>query len=145
MGDGQRIDKWLWFARVTKTRTLAQKLATSGRVRVNREKNDSASRIVRAGDTLTIAFEAGVRVLRVLAPGARRGPASEASLLYDDLSPPPLPRTVRQTPPGARTPGSGRPTKRERRAIDTLTQPDGDDFPDSGDQAGFRQRPGPFR
>ena len=133
MGDGQRIDKWLWFARVTKTRTLAQKLAMSGRVRVNREKNDSASRIVKAGDTLTIAFEAGVRVLRVVAPGTRRGPASEARLLYDDLSPPPLPRAARQTPPGARTPGSGRPTKRERRAIDTLTQFGSNDFPDSGE------------
>jgi ribosome-associated heat shock protein Hsp15 len=133
VGDGQRIDKWMWFARVTKTRTLAQKLALSGRVRVNREKNDSASRIVRTGDTLTIAFEAGVRVLRVLLPGARRGPASEARLLYDDLSPPPLPRAPRVSPPGERMPGSGRPTKRERRAIDTLTQVDSNDFPDSGE------------
>ena len=55
----QRIDKWLWFARLAKTRTAAQKLAVSGRVRVNREKSDSASRLVRMGDVLTIALESG--------------------------------------------------------------------------------------
>jgi ribosome-associated heat shock protein Hsp15 len=130
VSDGQRIDKWLWFARVTKTRTLAQKLAVSGRVRVNRERNDSASRPVKAGDTLTIVMEAGVRILRVVSPGVRRGPAPEARLLYEDLSPPPAPR---KAPPIGREAGSGRPTKRDRRAIDAFRRGADDDFPGGGD------------
>ena len=55
--DRQRIDKWLWFARIAKSRTLAQKLAMSGRVRVNRERHQSASRLIRTGDILTIALD----------------------------------------------------------------------------------------
>ena len=133
MSDGQRIDKWLWFARVTKTRTLAQKLALSGRVRVNRERNDSASRPVKAGDTLTIVMEAGVRILRVVAPGTRRGPAAEARLLYEDLSPPPPPRRPREPAPIEREAGTGRPTKRDRRAIDAFQRVADDDFPGGGD------------
>jgi len=108
----QRLDKWLWYARLTKTRTLAQKLAASGHVRVNRDKTDSASHPVKTGDVLTVALPGGVRVLKILALGARRGPASEARLLYEDLSPP-APRAV----PGQDAGGS-RPTKRERRAFD---------------------------
>jgi ribosome-associated heat shock protein Hsp15 len=127
---GQRIDKWLWFARVVKTRTLAQKLAVSGRVRVNREKNDSASRLVKPGDTLTVTLAAAVRVLRVVSPGVRRGPPAEARLLYDDLSLPPEPHSPR---PGAREPGSGRPTKRDRRAIERSIASSENDFPDTGE------------
>ena len=118
----QRIDKWLWFARVVKTRTLAQKLAISGKVRVNRERNDSASRIVKIGDTLTLTLDRGVRVLRVAAPGARRGPAAEAQALYEDLSPlPPArdPEPVRSGP---------RPTKRDRRSLDRFTSRPGNPF-----------------
>jgi ribosome-associated heat shock protein Hsp15 len=125
--DGLRIDKWLWFARLAKTRTLAQKLAVSGRVRVNRQKNDSAAHQVKVGDVLTIAFDAGVRVLRVAALGARRGPAAEARLLYEDLSPPPPPAPVRE-----RAPGAGRPTKRDRRAFERFRGAErdlNDDFP----------------
>ena len=58
-------------------------------MRVNREKNDSASRSVKVGDVLTVALDSGVRVLRIAASGERRGPAAEARLLYEDLSPPP--------------------------------------------------------
>jgi ribosome-associated heat shock protein Hsp15 len=126
----QRIDKWLWFARLAKTRTIAQKLAISGRVRVNREKNASASRPVKVGDVLTIAFDASVRVLKIAATGNRRGPAAEARLLYEDLSPPP-PETDRAARAGERLPGSGRPTKRERRALDAFQAgdaPSGEDF-----------------
>jgi ribosome-associated heat shock protein Hsp15 len=131
--DRQRIDKWLWFARVVKTRTLAQKLAISGRVRVNRERNDSASRLVKAGDTLTIASDAGVRVLKIVSPGVRRGPPAEARLLYEDLSPPRAPREAtppEASPAGQREPGAGRPTKRDRRAIDSFRGTDDDDFPE---------------
>lgn len=123
-GAGLRIDKWLWFARLAKTRTLAQKLAVSGRVRVNREKSASASRAVHVGDVLTVALDSGVRVLRIVALGERRGPAVEARLLYTDLAAP-EPR-VPQAP--VERPGR-RPTKRDRRAIDRLRPvPLDDDF-----------------
>ena len=127
--DRQRIDKWLWFARVVKTRTLAQKLVTAGNVRINREKQDTASQPVRVGDTLTISLPSGVRVLRVLAPGARRGPSAEARALFEDLSLPPAPSAS----DAARAPGAGRPTKRDRRAIAALKHGTADDFSDSAD------------
>ncbi|MCB8840723.1 RNA-binding S4 domain-containing protein [Aurantimonas sp. VKM B-3413] len=84
-GAGQRVDKWLFFARVAKSRTLAQKLVQSGVVRVNREKINNAARIVRPGDVLTLSIGGRVRVLKVLDPGTRRGPASEAALLYEEM------------------------------------------------------------
>ena len=83
----QRIDKWLFFARVVKSRSLAQKLAVSGAVRVNREKISHAARIVRPGDVLTISVHDRVRVLKILDSGDRRGPAPEAALLFQDLTP----------------------------------------------------------
>jgi ribosome-associated heat shock protein Hsp15 len=124
MSDGarQRIDKWLWFARVVKTRTSAQKLVLSGAVRLNREKCDSASQPLKPGDVLTVAVGRGIRVLRVVLPGTRRGPAKEARTLYEDLSPPSAAAAVRQ-------PAGPRPTKRDRRAIDALH----DDFSDDGE------------
>ncbi len=82
-----RIDVWLWRARVTKTRALAARLAQSGYVRINGHRVVSAGRAVRTGDVLTVALEQTVRVLRVAALGVRRGPATEARTLYDDLSP----------------------------------------------------------
>ncbi len=127
-GGAQRIDKWLWFARLAKTRTTAQKLVHAGAVRVNRDKVDAASRQVRPGDVLTVALERQVRVLKVLAPGVRRGPASEAVLLYEDV-----------TPPAPVRPASGgeRPTKRNRRAIDAYHSFgggfDGPSFRDDGE------------
>ena len=128
----QRLDKWLWFARLARTRTLAQKLAISGKVRINRHKSGSASRGVKAGDILTIALDSGIRVLRILDSGTRRGPAAEAQLLYEDLSPPALP-LVRPAPAAALRPlGNGRPTKRERRALEAFTQASGEDFPPRG-------------
>ena len=84
--DGRRrIDKWLWFARFAKTRSVAKELIVAGRVRINRDKIDSPSRAVRVGDVLTLALRSGVRVLRVEHLGERRGPAAEARLLYRDM------------------------------------------------------------
>lgn len=121
METAQRIDKWLWHARVTKSRSLAQKLAVSGHVRVNRQKIDAASKLVRIGDVLTVTLERRVLVLRILAIGARRGPAVEARTLYEDLSPSSSPAKVETpSPDAARQPGAGRPTKRDRRQIDAL-------------------------
>jgi len=116
-GGRQRVDRWLFFARVTKSRTLAARLASAGHVRINREKISQPSEMVRPGDVLTIALDRRVLVYRVLAPGTRRGPAAEARLLYEDLSPPPAPR---QPEVGMRPAGSGRPTKKERRDRDRL-------------------------
>ncbi len=80
-----RLDKWLWFARVVRTRALAQELASGGHVRVNGQRTDSSAKPVRVGDVLTIALPSRVRVLKVLDVAERRGPASEAETLYEEL------------------------------------------------------------
>ncbi len=110
-GGKQRLDKWLWFARVVKTRSLATRLVTDGHVRINSRKIETASKQVAPGDVLTIALERQVRVLRIIAPGLRRGPYEEARLLFEDLTPPEPPRDV----VAEREPGSGRPSKKDRR------------------------------
>jgi ribosome-associated heat shock protein Hsp15 len=81
-----RLDKWLWFARVVKTRAIAQDLASSGHVRVNGQRAESAAKAIKIGDVLTIALPSRVRVLKVLDTAERRGPASVTSGLYDDLT-----------------------------------------------------------
>ena len=118
----QRIDKWLFFARVVKSRSLAAKLVQAGRVRLNRDKIDQPAHQVKPGDVLTVTLERRVVVLRVLAPGSRRGPAEEARTLYEDLTPPaPSPReALPDAMPALRDSGSGRPTKRDRRRTDAL-------------------------
>ena len=83
--DRQRIDKWLWHARVVRTRSAAAALAASGRVRVNGQRIDAASRAVRAGDVVTVALDRTVRVLKVLGFSDRRGSAEAARILYDDV------------------------------------------------------------
>jgi ribosome-associated heat shock protein Hsp15 len=80
-----RLDKWLWFTRVVKTRAIAQELAASGHVRVNGQRAESAAKSIRTGDVLTIALPSRVRVLKVLDVAERRGPASEAVHLYEEL------------------------------------------------------------
>lgn len=91
----QRLDKWLWFARVIKSRTSAAKLVEEGHVRINGTRTDNPAKSVRQGDVLTIALDRQVRVLKIVSPGERRGPYEEAKLLFEDLtsrdvaSPPP--------------------------------------------------------
>lgn len=120
----QRIDKWLFFARAVKSRSLAAKVAVAGRVRINRDKATQASDLVKVGDVLTITLDGRILVWKVLAPGVRRGPAEEARTLYEDMSPAPTPKA--ETLPDAITPlrdaGSGRPTKKERRQTDRLRE-----------------------
>ena len=118
----QRLDKWLWFARVAKSRTLAATAVTEGKIKVNRVRAEKASQLVKVGDVITSRLTRTVRVLKVAAIGARRGPAIEAQRLYEDLTPPPE-RKIEEADPTAwaeRAPGSGRPTKRDRRQIDDL-------------------------
>ena len=84
-GGRQRLDKWLWFARFAKTRTLAAKLVTEGFVRVNGARVDAPAKQVGAGDVLTVAAHHATLVVRVVSPGVRRGPAPEARLLYEEV------------------------------------------------------------
>ncbi len=113
-----RIDKWLWHARFFKSRTIAAKLAGSGKLRLNREIIRKPGATVKPGDVLTFAKGAHIRVIKVVKIGERRGPASEAQALYNDLSPP---SSKPESPTlGARPRGAGRPTKSERRAIDQM-------------------------
>jgi ribosome-associated heat shock protein Hsp15 len=121
-GDRQRIDKWLFFSRAVKSRSLAAKLAVAGRVRINRDKASQASDVVRPGDVLTITLERRIFVWKVLDTGTRRGPAEEARTLYEDMSPPPVPKSeaVPNAIAALRDAGSGRPTKKQRRQTDRL-------------------------
>ena len=86
MADTLRLDKFLWFARIVKTRALAQSLAEEGRIRIAGRIVDRAHAAVRVGDVLSFAQRGTVRVLRVEALPARRGPPAEARALYTDLS-----------------------------------------------------------
>jgi len=117
--DRQRIDKWLWHARVARTRTAAAGLADGGLVRVNGARIDAASRAVRVGDVVTIAFDR-VRILRVTGFSERRGSATEAAALFEDLSPAPAAPTDAGAPPAM---GVRRPTKQQRRDILRLKRP----------------------
>lgn len=122
----QRLDKWLWCARLAKTRTQAAALVSGGKIRVNRIKTDKPAHAVKVGDVITASLGPRVRVLAVKAIGDRRGSADVARLLFDDLTAPiesaaasDAARTV-LPPAERREAGAGRPTKRDRRLIDRL-------------------------
>ena len=125
--DRLRIDKWLWHARFFMSRTLAAKRVTAGGLRINRKLINKPNHPVQTGDVLTFTTGPRVRVLKIAALGERRGPAPEARLLYEDLTPLPAPSEGKapseQAP--SREPGAGRPTKKDRRAVERLKQ-DGD-------------------
>lgn len=111
--DAQRLDKWLWCARLTRTRSGAARLIEAGKVRVNGVRVLKPSRLVQAGDVVTASWLGKLTVVRVLGSAERRGPASLARTLYEDL-----------TPPAPAPDGSGRqgprPTKRNRRRLDAV-------------------------
>ena len=122
-GDKIRIDKWLWFARFFKTRTLAGKIADGGKIRVNGDIIKKSSHSVKVGDILT--FPTGdsknpiIRVIEVVALGEKRQSAPQAQLLYTDLSPP-QPRIKEKDTFHHRERGTGRPTKKQRRETEKL-------------------------
>ncbi|HEV2815865.1 MAG TPA: RNA-binding S4 domain-containing protein [Allosphingosinicella sp.] len=91
MADSLRLDKFLWFARIVKTRALAQALAEGGRLRLNGRVIDRAHAPVRIGDVLSFAQRGEVRVLAVEALPARRGPPAQARASYSERTerPPP--------------------------------------------------------
>ncbi len=123
----QRIDKWLWYARFFKTRSLAGKAVTDGAVRLTRL--DQTQRVVRASFAIqpedTLAFAKGKKlfIVRINLCATRRGPASEAQLLYEDLSPPPPAKDEKAAAHRTnfeRDQGAGRPTKKDRRELERL-------------------------
>jgi ribosome-associated heat shock protein Hsp15 len=117
--DSIRVDKWLWAARVFKTRSLASTACDGGKVDINAEAAKPA-RGGRGGDRIEVSLPRGRRrILKVVAIGDRRASAEVARALFEDLTPPEPPRP-RQAPPPFREPGAGRPTKRQRREIDRL-------------------------
>src|SRR5262245_31344308 len=112
----QRLDRWLWCARFFKSRSLAAAFCNAGRLRLSGRKVDRAHQAIRPGDVLTFPLGPHIRVVRVAKLAERRGPATEARGLYEDLAPP--------APPAAqvaqREAGAGRPSKADRRAIGRL-------------------------
>ena len=123
----QRLDKWLWCARLAKTRTQAAALVSGGKIRVNRIKTDKPAYMIKAGDVITASLGPRVRVLAIKAVGDRRGSAELARLLFDDLTAPDPGNGSAQAstrdlsaPAARRDTGAGRPTKRDRRLLDRL-------------------------
>lgn len=121
----QRLDKWLWFIRLAKSRTLAAQLVAAGKIRVNKLRVDKPAQVVKVGDVITAAVGRDVRILKVAALGVRRGPAPEARTLYEELTPARDEGKSRaeakaMQPHAERESGSGRPTKRDRRLMQRL-------------------------
>ncbi len=116
-----RIDRWLWATRLYKSRSLAAEACGGGKVKVNGH-NAKPHKLVRVTDAVSVTHPAGRKEFTVIALAERRGPASEARLLYEDHSPPPPPREERSVfvPPQFRPHRTGRPTKRERRQIEKV-------------------------
>ena len=121
--DSIRLDKWLWFTRFFKSRTLATRFLEEGKARLRGSVAKSHARI-RVDDVITFSLRGNVCIVAVRQLGTRRGPAPEARTLYEDLSPARLPKELEQPTPFERDPGAGRPTKAERRAIDRLRSED---------------------
>ena len=119
-----RLDKWLWYARFFKTRSAATKAISGGRFRLDGTIMNKPHRQALCGQVLTFIQGDQIRVIKIMALGSRRGPASEASLLYRDLTPARdvslKTEKVKQPEFEARSKGTGRPTKLQRRATDRL-------------------------
>ena len=113
----QRLDKWLWFARFFKTRSLAATRVAAGDVRVDGERVTKRATLIHAGNVLTFAIGEHVRVIQIDDIGVRRGPAPEAQELYTDI-PPPVAKPKNKQPVNPGYEGKGRPTKRDRRKGD---------------------------
>ena len=129
--DSQRLDKWLWCARFFKSRSLANALLAASRLRMDGSVVAKAHQKVKVGAVLTFPQGPHVRVVKVLSLATRRGPAPEARTLYEDLAPIPERKadSAEAPPPEPSAPsrdkGAGRPTKRDRRAIERLLDDNG--------------------
>ncbi len=130
---GVRLDIWLDVACLYRTRSQAQAACANGRVQVNRQRG-KAHRLVRPGDEVRISLPGGrQRIVVVREAALHHVSKQQARELYEDLSPPPTPEEIelrrlqRLAAPPRRTPGSGAPKKRERRALNRMKEewPDG--------------------
>lgn len=120
-----RADKWLFFARFFKTRTLAAQVISGRHLRINGTHARKPAQAVGPGDVLTFPQGETIRVIEVVTCGARRGPATEAATLFLDRTP-----VTESVPRSPRFEGKGRPSKKDRRDIDLLLR--GNDFGNSG-------------
>ena len=120
-----RVDKWLWYARFFKTRALATKFVSSGKLRIDGDVVSKPHRKIQKGQVLTFPLGDNIRIIQIIDFGGRRGPATEAQALYEDLTTP----ASRGQDKGddannlefeRREKGTGRPTKRERRETSRL-------------------------
>lgn len=114
----QRLDKWLWCARLAKTRSGAQRAIEAGKVRINGARVLKVSRLVQVGDIVTATLLGRLSVVRVIDAAERRAPPSLARGLYEDLRPP------APAPAPAKRQAGPRPTKRDRRRLDALRSSD---------------------
>lgn len=115
-----RVDKWLWAARMFKTRSAASTACSAGHVKLD-GVTIKASKTVKVGDTLDVRTPGGPRVLELVDLADRRGPATVAQGLYADHTPPPPPGMKYVQPLGGqREQGAGRPSKRDRRRLEKL-------------------------
>ena len=117
--DSTRVDRWLWGVRIYKTRTLATDACRGGHVKVNGTTAKPAT-IVAVGDRVETFVHDRHRVLEVAGIVDKRVSPAAAAVCVVDHSPPPPPREERLAPLFSRDPGAGRPTKRDRRALDRL-------------------------
>lgn len=115
---GVRVDVWVWAARLAKTRSQATAACKAGHIKVNGQTAKPAQQL-KIGDTVLSTQHSTQRIYRVTGFASKRGSALEAAELFQDLTPPPLPKEER---PAAvvRDRGAGRPSKRERRKLDEL-------------------------
>ena len=124
---GRRIDQWLFFTRLCKSRSLAARLVTGGKIRVNKEKITKSASLIHVGDVITAIINRNLMVVEVVELGQRRGPYAQAIGLYKNLTPIIEKETRRSRPPlivnsPSRPKGAGRPTKKHRRQLDLLKQ-----------------------
>lgn len=123
----RRIDQWLFFSRLTKSRSLAGRYVVAGKVRVNKQKINKPAQLIYVGDVITAMINKKLVVVEVLALGTRRGPATEAQELYLDMTPRKDSKKVETNTKlmlaaPSRPKGEGRPTKKQRRQLDLLKQ-----------------------
>ena len=116
-----RLDTWLWYARFYKSRSLSSKAILSGKLRVNSNKIIKPASKVKINDVLTISHANMVRIIQVQSLGSRRGPASEAQKLYNDLSGHMIDASkIKSVSEKSKKETNKRPTKKDRRILDKI-------------------------
>ena len=116
-----RLDTWLWYARFYKSRSLSSKAVLSGKLRVNSNKIIKPASKVKINDVLTINHINMVRIIQVQSLGSRRGPASEAQKLYNDLSGDIIDASkIKSVSEKSKKETNKRPTKKDRRILDKI-------------------------